>query len=55
MTRRSWQEDVDTGSLVVLLGLLLLVLGLSLMRKGSAGAEAEPPDLEGESSEDDIP
>ena len=46
---------MDTGSLVVVLGLLLLVLGLSLMRKGSTGAEAEPPDLEGEASEDDTP
>ncbi len=35
---------MDTGSVVVVLGVLLLVLGLSLMRRGSSGAEAESPD-----------
>ncbi len=37
---------MDTGSVVVVLGLAVLVLGLALMRRGSAEAEAEPPDYE---------
>lgn len=35
---------MDTGSLIVVLGVIVLIMGVSLMRKGSKGAEQEPPD-----------
>lgn len=35
---------MDASSLIVVLGLAVLVLGLSLMRTGSRGAQSEEPD-----------
>jgi hypothetical protein len=33
---------VDTGSLVVVLGVVVLALGISLIRRGSSGAANDP-------------
>lgn len=46
-------QTVDAGSVIVILGVIVLILGLSLMRKGSRGAEEQPPEYdEGEANPD---
>ncbi len=35
---------MDASSVIVILGVIVLILGVSLMRKGSRGAEEQPPD-----------
>ena len=37
---------MDAGSVIVILGVIVLILGLSLMRRGSRGAEEQPPDYD---------
>lgn len=46
---------MDTGSVVVVLGAVVVALGISLMRRGSEGAANDPgsPDDDSESAQDD--
>jgi hypothetical protein len=37
---------MDTGSFVVVLGVIVLILGLALMRRGSRGAEEQPSEYD---------
>ena len=42
---------MDAGSVIVVLGVVVVILGLSLMRRGTRGAEEQPP----ENDHDDDP
>lgn len=46
---------MDTGSLVVVLALVVVIFGISLIRRGSRGAEQEPSDSSGADSDVDEP
>ena len=39
---------MDAGSVIVILGVIVLLLGVSLMRKGSRGAEEQPAEYGGD-------
>lgn len=46
---------MDTGSLVVILALVVVIFGISLIRRGSRGAEQEQPDTSEADSDVDEP